>query len=73
MRENINWWVLHRLGHMPTWGPYLHTSNSSKSNTVTQSQYTTHGQSFAANLSSPEAMVEQVFDRDHVMVKKSFK
>jgi hypothetical protein len=39
------------------------------SNKVTQSQLTAHGQSFAANLASPETMVEQVPNDDHAMVK----
>jgi hypothetical protein len=39
------------------------------SNKVTQSQLTTHGQSFASNLASPEIMIEQVLDDDHAMVK----
>jgi hypothetical protein len=39
------------------------------SNKVTQSQLTTHGQSFAANLASLEARIEQVLDDDHAMVK----
>jgi hypothetical protein len=75
MGQDINWWVLNRLGHRPTWGSYLHSSNSSKSNKVTQSQLTTQGQSFAANLASPETMIEQVLNDDHAMVKfeKSFK
>jgi hypothetical protein len=67
MGQNINWWVLNGLGHKPTWGSYLHTSNSSNSNKVTQSQLTTHGKSFEGNLSSPEAMVEQVLNSDQAM------
>jgi hypothetical protein len=39
------------------------------SNKVTQSQFTTHGQSFVANLASPETKIEQVLDDDHAMVK----
>jgi hypothetical protein len=74
MWQNINWWVLNKLGHRPTWGSYLPTSNSSKSNKVTQSQLTTQGQSFEDNLASLEVMIEQVFNDDHAMVKfeKSF-
>jgi hypothetical protein len=34
---------------------------------MTQSQFTTHGQSFVDNLSSPEAMVEQVLSSDQAM------
>jgi hypothetical protein len=34
------------------------------SNKVTQSQLITHGQSFVDNLLLPEAMVEQVLNRD---------
>jgi hypothetical protein len=37
------------------------------SNKVTQSQLTPQGQSFAGNLSSPEAMVEQVLNSDQAM------
>jgi hypothetical protein len=75
MGQNINWWVLNGLGHRHTWGSYLPTSNSSKSNKVTQSQLTTQGQSFEANLASLEVMIEQVFNDDHAMVKfeNSFK
>jgi hypothetical protein len=45
------------------------------SSKVTQSQLTTHGQSFAVNLSLLEVMIEQVLNDDHAMVKfeKSFK
>jgi hypothetical protein len=45
------------------------------SNKDTQSQLTTQGQSFAANLASPEIMIEPVLNDDHAMVKfeKSFK
>jgi hypothetical protein len=45
------------------------------SNKVTQSQLTTQGQSFAANLASPETMIEPVLNDDHAMVKfeKGFK
>jgi hypothetical protein len=69
MGQNINWWVLNRLGHRPTWGSYLHTSNLSKSNKVTQSQLTTQGESFEANLASLEVMVEQVLNSDQAMGK----
>jgi hypothetical protein len=69
MGQNINLWVLNRLGHRPTGGSYLHTNNSSKSNKVTQSHLTTQDQSFAANLATPEPMIEQVFNDDHAMVK----
>jgi hypothetical protein len=70
----VNWWVLNRLGHRPTWGSYLHASNSSKSNKVTQSQLTTQGQSYGANLASLEAMVEQVSKGDQAVgeFKKEF-
>jgi hypothetical protein len=44
-------------------------NNSSKSNKVTPSQLTTQGQSFAANLASPEIMIEPVLNDDHTMVK----
>jgi hypothetical protein len=57
------------LGHRPTWRSYLLTNISSKSNRGTQSQLTTRGQSFAANLASPETMIEQVLNDDHAMVK----
>jgi hypothetical protein len=67
MGQYINWCVLNRLGHRPTWGSYLHTSNSSKSNKVTQSQFTTQGQSFEANLASLEVMFEQVLNGDQAM------
>jgi hypothetical protein len=45
------------------------------SNKVTQSQLTTQGQSFAANLASPETVIEPVLNDDHAMVKfeKGFK
>jgi hypothetical protein len=69
MWQNINGCILNRLGHRPKWGLYLHTNNLSKSNKVTQSQLTTQGQSFAANLASPETMIEQVLNDDHAMVK----
>jgi hypothetical protein len=36
---------------------------------VKQSQLTTQGQSFAANIESPETMIEQVLNDDHAMVK----
>jgi hypothetical protein len=39
------------------------------SNKVIQSQLTSQGQLFAANLASPEAMIEQVLNDDHAMVK----
>jgi hypothetical protein len=39
------------------------------SNKVTQSQLTTQGQSFVANLASPETMIEPVLNDDHAMVK----
>jgi hypothetical protein len=67
--QNINWWVLNRLGHRPTWGSYLHTSNSSKSNKVTQSQLTTQGQSFEAKLAPLEVMVKQVLNSDQAKRK----
>jgi hypothetical protein len=65
--QYTTWGVLIRLGHMPTWRSYLLTSILSKSNRVTQSQLTTQGQSFEANLASLEAMVEQVFNSDQAM------
>jgi hypothetical protein len=43
--------------------------HSSKSNKVTQSQLTTQGEPFEANLASPETMIEQVLNDDHAMVK----
>jgi hypothetical protein len=45
------------------------------SNKVTQSQLTTQGQSFEANLASLEVMIGQVLNDDHAMVKfeKSYK
>jgi hypothetical protein len=60
---------------MPACRSYLHTRNSSQSNKVTQSQLTTQGQSFEANLASLEEMIEQVLNDDHAMVKfeKSYK
>jgi hypothetical protein len=39
------------------------------SNKVIQNQFTTQGQSFEANLASLEAMIEQVLNGDHAMVK----
>jgi hypothetical protein len=36
---------------------------------VTQSQLITQGQSFGANLASPETKIEQVLNDDHAMVK----
>jgi hypothetical protein len=69
MGQNINWWVLNGLGHGPTWGSYLHTSNSSKPNKVTQSQLTTQGQSFKDKLVSLEVMVKQVLNSDQAMGK----
>jgi hypothetical protein len=36
---------------------------------VKQSQLTTQGQSFAANIASPETKSEQVLNDDHAMVK----
>jgi hypothetical protein len=69
MRQNINGCIFNRLGHKPIWGLYLHTNNITKPNKVTQSQLTTQGQSFAANLASPETMIEQVLNDDHAMVK----
>jgi hypothetical protein len=38
-----------------------------KSTVVTQGQLITHSQSFGGNLSSPEAMVEQVLNSDQAM------
>jgi hypothetical protein len=69
MGQNINWWVLNRLGHRPTWGSYLHTSNSSKSTKVIQSQFTTQGQSFEAKLATLEVMVKQVLNSDQAKGK----
>jgi hypothetical protein len=39
MGQNINRWVLNRLGHKPRWGVYVHTSNSSKPNSHTKSTH----------------------------------
>jgi hypothetical protein len=38
-------------------------------NKVSESQLTTQGQSFAANLASPETMIEPVLNDDHAMIK----
>jgi hypothetical protein len=40
------------------------------SNKVTQSQLTTQGQLFAANLAPPETMIEQVLNDAHAIVKQ---
>jgi hypothetical protein len=68
MGQNINWWDSKRLGHRPIWGLYLHTTTH-QSQTVTQSQLTTQGQSFAANLALSETMIEPVLNDDHAKVK----
>jgi hypothetical protein len=47
----------------------MYTQATHQSQTVTQSQLITQGQSFAANLASPETMTEQVLNDDHAMVK----
>jgi hypothetical protein len=46
----------------------MYTHATHQSQTVTQSQLTTQGHSFAANLASPKTMIEPVLN-DHAMVK----
>jgi hypothetical protein len=46
----------------------MYTQATHQSQTVTQSQLTTQGQSFAANLALSESMIEPVLN-DHAQVK----
>jgi hypothetical protein len=46
----------------------MYTQATRQGQTVTQSQLTTQGQSFAANLALSETMIEPVLS-DHAMVK----
>jgi hypothetical protein len=47
----------------------IYTQATHQSQIVIQSQLTTQGQSFAANIASPETMTEQGLNDDHAMVK----